>query len=99
MSDSEQDSGHGDSLLASGVRFVMRPARALAGSVGVEQATERTVDEILAGPLPEMIGRSVGEHRVIERIVAEASATDDFAQSLVQALENERTQKLLRDVL
>ena len=99
MSSGERDSGHGDSLLASGVRFVMRPARALAGSVGVEQAAEETVDEILSGPLPEIIGRSIGEHRVIERIVAEASTTDDFAQSLVTALENQRTQKMLRDVL
>ena len=99
MSSHGRDSGQGDSLLASGVRFVMRPARALAGSVGVEQAAEETVDEILSGPLPEIIGRSIGEHRVIERIVAEASTTDDFAQSLVTALENQRTQKMLRDVL
>ena len=99
MSEPEHDSGHGDSLLASGVRLVMRPARALAGSVGVEQAAEQTVDEILAGPLPEIIGRSIGEHRVIERVVAEASKTDDFAKSIVAALENDRTGQVLQDVL
>jgi uncharacterized RDD family membrane protein YckC len=99
LSRSEHGADEGGSLLASGVRLVMRPARALAGSVGGAAAAERTVDEILAGPLPEIIGRSIGEHRVIERIVAEASATDDFARSLVTALEHERTQKALRDVL
>jgi len=99
LSRHEHDAEEGGSLLASGVRLVMRPARALAGSVGGAAAAEKTVDEILDGPLPEFIGRSIGQHRVIERIVAEASATDDFAQSFVAALENERTQKLLQDVL
>jgi uncharacterized RDD family membrane protein YckC len=99
LSRSEHDADESGSLLASGVRLVMRPARALAGSVGGAAAAERTVDEILAGPLPEIIGRSIGEHRVVERMVAEASATGDFAQSLVAALENERTQKMLREVL
>ncbi|MFL6035451.1 MAG: hypothetical protein ACJ74I_10275, partial [Gaiellaceae bacterium] len=87
MSASGDDGGEGGSLLASGVRLVMRPARALAGSVGVAPAAELTVDELLAGPLPEMIGRSIGEHRVIERIVAEAAKTDDFAASISSALE------------
>jgi len=99
VSRDEHDSEEGGGLLASGVRLVMRPARALAGSVGGAAAAERTVDEILAGPLPEIIGRSIGEHRVIERIVAEASASGDFAPSLVAALEHERTQKALQDVL
>jgi uncharacterized RDD family membrane protein YckC len=96
MSDPDNE---GDSLLASGMRLVMRPARALAGSVGVEQAAEQTVDEILAGPLPEILGRSIGEHRVIERVVAEASKSDDFAKSIVAALENERSAQVLQDVL
>src|SRR4051812_25179138 len=77
----------------------MRPARALAGSVGVAPAAERTVDELLAGPLPEILGRSVGEHRVIERIVGEAAKTDDFAASISSALESERTAQILEDVL
>jgi uncharacterized RDD family membrane protein YckC len=93
----EQDSGEDDSLLASGVRFFMRPARALAGSVA--PAAEETVDEILAGPLPEIIGRSIGEHRVLERIVAEAATTDDFAKSIVAGLESERTAQIVREVL
>ena len=99
MSGREQDSGPADSLLASGVRLVMRPARALAGSVGVAPAAELTVDELLAGPLPEIIGRSVGEHRVIERVVTEAAKTDDFAASISAALESERTTQILEDVL
>jgi uncharacterized RDD family membrane protein YckC len=93
----QESSHHDDSLFASGVRLVMRPARALAGSVA--PAAEQTVDEILAGPLPEILGRSIGEHRVIERIVAEAAETDDFAKSIIAALESERTAQVLREVL
>lgn len=96
MSRREHDSGH-DSLFASGVRFAMRPARALAGAAA--PAAEETVDELLAGPLPEIIGRSIGEHRVIERIVAEAAETDDFAKSIIAALESERTAQVVREVL
>jgi uncharacterized RDD family membrane protein YckC len=99
LSASGHDADEGGSLLASGVRLVMRPARALAGSVGVAPAAERTVDEILAGPLPEILGRSIGEHRVIERIVAEAAKTDDFAASISSALESERTTQIIEDVL
>jgi len=97
VSGRRHDTGHDDSLLASGVRFVMRPAKALAGSVA--PAAEQTVDEIFAGPLPEIIGRSIGEHRVIERIVAEAAETDDFAKSIIAALESERTAEVVREVL
>ena len=97
MSGHRHDSDQDDSLLASGVRFVMRPARALAGSVA--PAAEQTVDEILAGPLPEIVGRSIGEHRVIERIVAEAAEADDFAKSIIAALESERTAQVVREVL
>jgi len=97
VSGRRHDTSHDDSLFASGVRFVMRPAKALAGSVA--PAAEQTVDELLAGPLPEIIGRSIGEHRVIERIVAEAAETDDFAKSIIAALESERTAEVVRDVL
>lgn len=97
MSGRKHDSGHDDSLFARGIRFGMRPARALAGSVA--PAAEPAVDELLAGPLPEIIGRSIGEHRVIERIVSEAAETDDFARSIIAALESERTAEVIRDVL
>jgi uncharacterized RDD family membrane protein YckC len=40
----------------------------LAGEV------ERTIDAVLAGPLPERVARSVVEHRVLERMVAELGA-------------------------
>jgi uncharacterized RDD family membrane protein YckC len=99
LSASGHDGDDGGSLLASGVRLVMRPARALAGSVGGAAAAEKTVDEILAGPLPEIIGRSIGEHHVIERVVTEAAKTDDFAASISSALESERTTQILEDVL
>jgi uncharacterized RDD family membrane protein YckC len=36
---------------------------------------ERALDAALAGPLPEALGRSLAEHRVVERVVAEMLET------------------------
>jgi uncharacterized RDD family membrane protein YckC len=91
-----------------------RPVRGIAGSNGVDvpgrleaaavdaaatTATERAVDGILAGPLPERIGRSLGEHRVVERVVAETVASMDLERAVTSALESERTERLVEQVL
>ena len=101
-------------LFATAFRLMVRPVRVVAGSSGIDvprrleeaavdavatPTAERAVDEIFAGPLPEMIGRSLAENRVVERIVAEAAVTDDFERAIVSALESERTQHLMNGVL
>jgi uncharacterized RDD family membrane protein YckC len=101
-------------FFARASRLMTRPVRAVAGASGIDvprrieeaavdavatPTAERTLDEILAGPLPEMIGRSLGRNRVIERIVAEAVKHDDFDRSVTSALESERTARLLREIL
>ena len=55
-------------------RFALRPARAVArqGRDALTEEAERAIDGVMAGPLPEAVGRSIVENRVIERVVAEA---------------------------
>ena len=59
----------------------------------------RAVDLVLASPLPEAVGRALGEHRVVERVVAEVLASADLEQALTSALESERTSQLVHQVL
>jgi len=102
------------SVLATTFRVATRPFRAVAGPSGmdvprrVEEAAmdavatptaQRAIDEVLAGPLPEMIGRSLGRHRVVERVVAEVVASDGLDRAVVSALESERAAQLLREIL
>ncbi len=55
-------------------RFALRPARAVArqGRDALTDEAERAIDGVMAGPLPEAVGRSIVENRVVERVVAEA---------------------------
>src|SRR5690242_20297720 len=57
---------------ASG-RLVFAPARAVTASAGerLESELERAADAILSGPFPEALARSVIEHHVLERAVAQ----------------------------
>jgi len=102
------------SVFATTFRVASRPFRAVAGPSGmdvprrVEEAAmdavatptaQRAIDEVLAGPLPEMIGRSLGRHRVVERVVAEVVASDGLDRAVVSALESERAAQLLREIL
>ncbi len=76
--EAEDDSGRLGGILgkAGAVtgRFALRPARAVArqGRDALTDEAERAIDGVMAGPLPEAVGRSIVEHRVVERVVAEA---------------------------
>src|SRR4051812_50177712 len=51
----------------------------------VAAAARSSIDGVLAGPLPETVARSVIEHHVIERIVAEVlAASSDEGRDLEQ---------------
>jgi uncharacterized RDD family membrane protein YckC len=58
-------------------RLAFRPVRAvaLAGKDALADETQRAIDGVLAGPLPEAIGRSLVEHHVVERLLAKALET------------------------
>jgi uncharacterized RDD family membrane protein YckC len=60
---------------------------------------ERALDEVLAGPLPEALARSIVEHRVIERFVGELNRRGDLEAMTVSAIESERAERLVKEVL
>ena len=53
-------------------RLALRPVQAVAhaGKGVLADETVRAIDSVLAGPLPEAVGRSLVEHHVVERLVA-----------------------------
>jgi uncharacterized RDD family membrane protein YckC len=82
-------------------RLMAAPARVLASGAVEAVASptaQRTLDEVFAGPLPEMIGRSLREHAVLERVAAEAFADPQVIETDVRALlQNPAVSRLLRD--
>jgi uncharacterized RDD family membrane protein YckC len=69
------------------------PARAARGPL------ERALGEVLEGPLPEALARSVVEHRVVERFVGELARHGELEGMAVSALESEQAERLFRQVL
>ena len=92
-------------------RFALGPVRAAArSSRGVfEEEAERAIDALLAGPLPEAVGRSLVEHHVLERVAAGmlqaesrdgAAAAGPAAEELVaNVVQSAAFKRALRDVL
>jgi uncharacterized RDD family membrane protein YckC len=83
-------------------RLALRPVRAVAeaGRDTFTEEAERALDGVMAGPLPEVVGRSLVEHRVLERFaseVLEARATETGASA--PAVELEQLERLVRDAL
>jgi len=83
-------------------RLALRPVRAVAqaGRGALTDEAERALDGVMAGPLPEAVGRSLVEHRVVERFateVLEARAAD--APTSTSAVDGERVEQLLREAL
>ena len=72
----DEDSGLTGMLGRAGAA-AMRPVRKVAdaGKDVLNDEAERAIDGVMAGPLPEAVGRSVVEHRVVERVVASALET------------------------
>jgi len=63
-------------------RFPFGPVRGVLSG-----EAERAIDATLAGPLPEIVGRSIVERRVLERVMAamlEASARQDGAGDAIE---------------
>jgi uncharacterized RDD family membrane protein YckC len=71
----------------------------VAGEVLAAPEAERTLDGVLAGPLPEAVARSLVEHRVVERVVDEVLESADLEAAIVAALEREQTGQLVHEVL
>ena len=45
---------------------------------------QHLVDDVFAGPLPEVAGKSVVEHRVAERVIAEALKSADVEAEIAE---------------
>src|SRR5829696_8968369 len=60
---------------------------------------ERTADRVLAGTLTDALGRSIAEHRVIERIAAQVVATADLDRTIAAVLDHELTERAVDRVL
>jgi uncharacterized RDD family membrane protein YckC len=60
---------------------------------------EHVVDGVLAGALPEAVARSLIDHRVVERLVAEVLTTVELDREVVSAREAERTERLVSQAL
>jgi uncharacterized RDD family membrane protein YckC len=69
-----EDEGGLSSFLGRAGAAAMRPVHRVArsGREALNDEAERAIDGVMAGPLPETIGRAIVEHRVIERAVTEA---------------------------
>lgn len=75
------------------LKLMSLPARAARGPA------ERALDQMLAGPLPEALARSMVEHRVVERFVGELAQRGDLEAVTVSALESEQAELLVKKVL
>jgi uncharacterized RDD family membrane protein YckC len=84
---------------ASG-RLISAPARAVSASAGerLESELERAADAILAGPFPEALARSVIEHHVLERAVAQIAESGELDRMLSAAVNAEATERLVRQI-
>lgn len=64
----------------------------------LEPVAEKSVDRMLAGPLPEAIAQSLVRHHVLERVVSEVVASPEFRSAFTAALQDERTEQLVEEL-
>jgi uncharacterized RDD family membrane protein YckC len=92
----------GESLAAEGRNARARglgQLEATAGEVLASPGVGRTVDQALAGPLPETVARSLVERRVVERVAEQVLASSDLQAAVEAALEHAATERLVRETL
>ena len=87
---SEKLASEGSDALEDGRRSL----EAAAGDVLSAPELERTVDKALAGSLPDAVARSLAEHRVVERVVAEIVSSPEFEDAIAAALDHEVARRL-----
>jgi uncharacterized RDD family membrane protein YckC len=70
-----------------------------AGDVLGSRGVERAVERAFAGPLPEHVANAVVEQRVVQRVVAEVLANVDMEAAIAAALERERAEGRLEQIV
>jgi uncharacterized RDD family membrane protein YckC len=101
-----------DGIAARLSRMALGPARAAArsGREALSTEAERAVDGLLSGPLPETVARSLVEHHVLERALAEwfesmsaqqgpSPERDRLAQACERALTSPAVEKQVADLV
>ncbi len=101
-----------DGIAARLSRMAFGPARAAArsGREALTTEAERAIDGLLAGPFPETVARSLVEHHVVERALAEwlAAMTEHgepspererLGRAFEQALASPALERLMTDVV
>lgn len=83
-------------------RLALRPflAVAQASRDALTDEVERAIDAVLSGPAPEAVGRSLAEHRVVERVLdAALQARAEGAPIPGPQIDREQLEQLVRDAL
>jgi len=70
-----------------------------AGEVLGSRGVERAVERAFAGPLPEHVANAAVEQRVVQRMVAEVLASVDMQAAIADALERERAEGRLEQIV
>ena len=94
--------GRAESLAATGRSAgveARRRVESVADDVLAAPEAGHVVDGVLAGALPEAIARSLIEHRVIERVLAEVLTSAEPRGEIVSPRETEQTEPLVAQVL
>ena len=112
----EDDESRLTGMLGRAGAAAMRPMRAVAhaGKDALNDEAERAIDGVMAGPLPEAVGRSLVENHVIERVVSSALETrstergasagpsmdlEQVEQAVRQALQNPALERMLKETI
>jgi uncharacterized RDD family membrane protein YckC len=91
---------------ASG-RLVSAPVRAMRSSVEgvtatagerIESEVERAADAVLAGPFPETLARSLVEHHVAQRVVAQMVESGELDRMLSAAVQSDAAERAVREL-
>ena len=115
-SDAEEDDSGLTGMLGRAGAAALRPVRkvAHAGRDALNEEAERAIDGVMAGPLPEAVGRSLVEQHVVERVAASAiearkqqagtsgATSIDFApveQFVRETLENPAVERMLKETI
>jgi uncharacterized RDD family membrane protein YckC len=111
----DEDEGGLTGMLGRAGAAALRPVRkvAHAGRDALTDEAERAIDGVMAGPLPEAVGRSLVENHVIERVASSAlearktqptsgAPAPDLSQleELVrQTIENPAVERMLKETI
>jgi hypothetical protein len=90
------DLAHQGDLARARVRVQLE---AIALEVLSAPEMERTLDRMLAGKLTDALGRSLAEHRVVERVAVQVIATTDVDRVIGAALDHPMTERALERIL